>query len=950
MPFRLLFVFLLLVQWSTAQSPTQTQQDILEILERKNEMARNSLVKNIRFKNIGPTVMSGRVVDLDVNPDNPLEFYVAYASGGLWYTENNGTSFIPVMDNTYTQNTGDIAVHWGSGTLWIGTGENNASRSSYAGIGILKSTDRGENWEHMGLTDSHHIGRIIINPDDPDEVIVGVTGHLYTGNKERGIYKTTDGGKTWKQQLFIDERTGIIDVAMVPGNFNILFATAWQKDRKAWNFIGNGEQSGIYKSTDAGDSWEKISNEKSGFPTGGGVGRIGLAVFDENTIYAVHDNQYRREKVETQLDVSSTLTKDDFKSMTAAELIQQDDEVLEQFLRENNFPGKYTAAVIKEMVLQAKIEPRDIGNYLDNANSALFELPVIGAEVYRSDDGGSSWRKMNEDYIDDLYYSYGYYFGLIRVDPSNRDKIYIGGVPILKSEDGGKSFVNINGDNVHADHHALWINPNRSGHMINGNDGGVNITYDDGAHWIKNNAPAVGQFYAINVDYQEPYMVYGGLQDNGVWMGAHNAKESEAWHQTGHYPWKAIMRGDGMQVQIDRTNPNIIYTGFQFGNYYRLDLVGDFQEKIQPRHDLGEPAFRFNWQTPILLSYHNQDIVYLGSNMLHRSMNQGKSWETISEDLSLGAKEGNVAYGTITTISESPFKFGHIYIGTDDGLVQHTTNSGTSWEQVGRDLPKDLWVSEVLASRHDPDRIYVCLNGYRKDDFTSYIYTSDDRGQNWNSISSNIPDAPVNAIAEDKYNQDLLFAGTDNGLYVSFNRGMQWEVFQSGIPNVAVHDLVLQDEAKHLLVGTHGRSIYLADISVLQQMDSSVMGSELFVFDLPEIKHSESWGNPPNAWTKPDTPGLDIQFFAAAPGTISVEVLTVDGVEVSSASVEADRGINVLSYDVAFSKKGLSNYLRKYKRELREAKDGKTYLPTGSYEVKISSDQVFEKKGFKIIE
>ncbi|MGB5691496.1 MAG: glycosyl hydrolase [Flavobacteriaceae bacterium] len=949
MIFRTLLFFLILGSaQSWAQTPSTSAQSIRESLNQKREMQKQSLVKNIRFNNIGPTIMSGRVVDLDVNPENTEEFYVAYASGGLWHTNNNGTSFIPAMDSTSTQNLGDIAVHWQSGTIWAGTGESNASRSSYAGIGIFKSTDMGENWQHMGLADSHHIGRILINPENPDEVVVGATGHLYSANEERGIYKTTDGGQNWKQVLYIDNQTGIIDLATAADNFNIQYASAWEKDRKAWNFRGNGENSGIYKSIDSGKTWKKMNIEGSGFPTGEGVGRIGLSVFDDNLLYAILDNQYRRDRRSPEVEEPGKLTKEDFKKMTATTLGQLSDDELDAYLRDENFPDKYTALVVKEMVRSGTIEPKDLSSYLDNANSLLFEVPVIGAEVYRSEDGGVSWTKMNEDYIDDLYYSYGYYFGQIRVDPSNQDRIYISGVPILKSENGGKTFQDISGENVHADHHALWINPNNPRHIINGNDGGVNITYDMGKHWIKNNAPTVGQFYAINVDYQEPYNVYGGLQDNGVWMGPHNAKENTRWHQTGHYAWKMILGGDGMQVQIDRSNPQLVYTGFQFGNYYRIDLDSGSRTKIQPRRDLGAEAFRFNWQTPILLSPHNQDILYLGSNLLHRSMDQGDTWESISGDLTQGDKKGNVAYGTITSISESPLKFGLVYVGTDDGLVQRTDDGGASWTNISGELPGSLWISEVVASRHSANRVYVSLNGYRQDDFTTYIYSSDDGGKSWTDISSNIPDAPVNALAEDTHSEDLLFAGTDNGLYVSFDKGKQWESFQTGIPNVAIHDLVIQDEAKHLLVGTHGRSIYQADISILQKLNESIRNSALTVFDLQTIEYSDDWGNPSTVWAEPNTPGLDISFFAGKPGNYGAKVRSLEGVVVSDTEVDAIRGLNILSYDMAFSKKGKSNYLKKYKRRLAAAKNGKSYLPPGKYEVEISGNGSMQVKQFVI--
>lgn len=897
--------------------------------------------------------MSGRVVDIDVNLNNPIEFYVGFASGGLWYTKNNGTSFTPVLDTAETQNVGDIAVDWKTETIWLGTGENNASRSSYAGIGILKSNDKGKTWQNMGLTDTHHIGRILINPNNPDEVVVGATGHLYSPNEERGIYKTNDGGRTWQKTLFVNNTTGIIDIARSPDNFNIMYAASWQKDRKAWNFSGSGNGSGIYKSTDGGTTWNKISTPESGFPTGDGVGRIGLAVFDNNTVYAVLDNQFRRKVSEEGEKKSNELSKDSFKTMTKADFLKLTDKELNDFLKTNNFQEKYKAENIKQMVRNESVKPVDLARYLENANSLLFDTPVIGAEVYKSTDGGSTWQKQNENYIDNLFYSYGYYFGQINVDPSNVDKLYLAGVPIIKSEDGGKTYSSINGDNVHADHHALWINPKATGHLINGNDGGVNITYDDGAHWIKNNSPSVGQFYAINVDNQEPYQVYGGLQDNGVWAGPHNATENSRWYQNGHYPWKRLMGGDGMQIQIDSRNHNVVYTGYQFGNYYRLHKERKDLKYIQPKHELGELAYRFNWQTPILLSPHNQDILYLGSNKLHRSMNQGDDWVTISEDLTQGGKKGNVAFGTLTTISESPIEFGLIYTGSDDGLVHITKNGGGSWEVISKNLKYSenlagLWVSRVVASKHKKERVFVSLNGYRSDDFTPYLYVSEDFGQTWKSIANTIPTSPINVLLEDPENENLLFVGTDTGLYTSFNRGVSWEALQSGIPKVAVHDLVIQPEAKHLLVGTHGRSIYKVDIAILQQMTPELLSKNLYVFKPKNIEHSQQWGNSHSSWAKPQTPGLDVVFYSSRPDSFTAHIKTDDGIMVSETELKGEKGINILSYDLAFSKKGKLAYLKKHKTELKEAKNEKTYLPKGNYSIEIKGNKRNEKVQFQI--
>lgn len=917
-----------------AQPLPTTPKDLISALDEKERMAQESLVKNIRFQNIGPSVMSGRVVDLDVNPENPIEFYVGYASGGLWYTNNNGTTFTPVLDTSGTQNVGDIAIDWNSGTLWLGTGENNASRSSYAGIGILKSSDRGKTWQHMGLTDSHHIGSILINPKNPDELVVGATGHLYSPNAERGVYKTTNGGKTWKKTLYIDDETGIIDVAGAPDNFSVQYAAAWQKNRRAWDFTGNGPGSAIYKTTDGGSSWKKITVPGSGFPTGNGVGRIGLAVFDENTIYAVLDNQERRQKSKIEEKETEGLTKDDFQAMSVSEFLALDTKTLNGFLKTSGFQEKYRAENVKQMVRSAKIQPVDLAKYLENANSQLFDTPVIGAEVYLSTDGGVTWTKQNQDYIDDLFYSYGYYFGLIRVDPSQKDKIYLGGVPLLSSEDGGRTFTSISGDNVHADHHALWVNPRRPGHLINGNDGGINISYDDGKSWIKNNSPVVGQFYAINVDHDDPYNVYGGLQDNGVWKGPHNAEENSGWHQTGRYAWEMIMGGDGMQVQIDKRNSDIIYTGFQFGNYYRLNLENGGRTPIQPKHDLGQAPLRFNWQTPILLSSHNQDILYMGSNRLHRSLDRGDSWEAISGDLTQGSKKGNVAYGTLTAISESPFQFGLLYTGSDDGRIHVSKDAGGSWTAIqgnidlsGPDL--DLWVSRISASKHKKERVYLSLNGYRWDDFRPYIFISEDYGQTWKSIGHTLPISPVNVILEDTENENLLFAGTDNGLYASLDRGRSWQVFQSGIPNVAVHDLVIQPQAKHLVVGTHGRSIYRADISFLQQLTKEVLSRQLYVFAPDPIIHSPNWGKSGGFWSSPPTPGLDLVFYSSASTVISATIKTKKGIPVNSVDIKAHQGLNVLSFDVTFSKSGKTAYLKKNKKELPVAENGKTYLPWG---------------------
>ncbi|MFA5299382.1 MAG: glycosyl hydrolase [Lutibacter sp.] len=904
--------------------------------------AQNSLVKNVAFTNIGPAIMSGRIVDIAVNPNQPTEFYAAYATGGLWYTNNNGTSFNSVFDNAPTQNMGAVAVDWKNGTVWAGTGESNSSRSSYSGIGILKSTDKGKTWVNVGLTDSHHIGRIIINKNNPEEVVVAAIGHLYSSNKERGVFKTSDGGKTWKNTLFINENTGVIDISASPTNPNILYAASWERERKAWDFYGNGENSAIYKSSDAGSTWEKITIENNGFPTGSEVGRIGLAAFNDEVIYALLDNQGSRP--EEKKVKSEGLEKDDFKKMSVVDFMKLENEKLDTYLKDNNFDKKYTSESVKSLVKKGKIQPSDLATYLEDANFVLLNSEVIGAEVYKSVDGGKTWQKTHKEYLDDVYSSYGYYFGIIAVNVSNQNKIYIGGVPILKSEDGGKNFTSMDQENVHADHHALWVNPNLEGHLINGNDGGVNITYDDGKNWIKNNQPAVGQFYYINVDHQKPYNVYGGLQDNGVWYGPSNYETSTRWEATGNYPYKSIGGGDGMQVQIDNRDHNIVYAGSQFGYYYRVNLKTNERLSIHPMHQLGDAPYRFNWQTPILLSSHNQDILYMGANKLLRSMNQGETFEAISNDLTSGGKKGNVPYGTISAISESPFQFGFIYAGSDDGYVNVTKDGGGNWTNISGQLPKELWVSRIIASEHEKERVYVALNGYRSDDFKPYIFVSENSGTTWKSISSNLPDSPVNVIKEDPSDENILFVGTDNNVYVSFDKGENWQVFSKGLTAVPVHDLVIQNEAKDLVIGTHGRSIYKANIADLQQFNT-IKDKSITIFEIPEVKYSTRWGSSWSQWDEVNEPKINIPFYVLNEGTFEVIITSEDGIELNRFSVQADKGFNYAEYNLAYSEKGKTDYLKKHKSpEIKKSKNEVFYLLKGKYFIKIGE----AKKAFEV--
>ena len=487
------------------------------------------------------------------------------------------------------------------------------------------------------------------------------------------------------------------------------------------------------------------------------------------------------------------------------------------------------------------------------------------------------------------------------------------------------------------------MSPTRPGHLVNGNDGGVNVSYDNGATWFKANTPPVGQFYAVAVDDAEPYNVCGGLQDNGVWCGPHTYEHSYTWYAEGDYPYDRIMGGDGMQVEVDTRTNDIVYTGFQFGNYFRINQATDEGTDIQPQHDLGERPLRFNWMTPIHLSRHNQDILYLGSNKLHRSLDQGETWTDISDDLTRGDRAGDVPYGTLTTIDESPRQFGLLYTGSDDGLIHVSRDGGTSWQRIDQDLPQHFWVSRVEASHHEAGRVYATLNGYRWDHFTAYVFRSDDYGQTWTRIGTDLPAEPVNVVLEDPASEDILYVGTDHGLYVSLDRGDSFMALQGGLPNAPVHDLKIQARAADLIVGTHGRSIYRADLEELRQLTPDVRAEPLVALASDTIRYDDDWGAQSASWRAPNVPSVDLAFYSGSAGATTITVATEDGLPLQTLTREAERGLNYAAYDLTVDASQADAYNARQEEGAEEeedvtlepADDGNVYLVPGTYVVTV---------------
>lgn len=902
--FKILSNSLLLVLLLSAAAYSQPLASSVELMtqaaEKKKQLRSSSLFHSYPIRNVGPVIQGGRVTDIDVHPSSPNTYYVAYASGGVFKTTNNGASFEPVFDGNDALGVGNISVSPANPDIvWVGSGENNSSRSSYSGAGIFKSMDAGKTWQHMGLRHSQHIGRIVSHPTDPNTAWVASLGALYSHNSERGLYKTSDGGHTWRKTLFVNDSTGVIDIAIHPNDPTILWATSWERSRWAWNFKGNGIGTGIWKSVDGGETWIK---SMQGFPSGAHVGRIGLAVAHSNpdVVYAILDNQ---EEVRIDLprqQPARGLTVAQIRGMNSTQLQNIENSVLESYLRDNRYPVKYTASSVKRSVARDEFKVSDIADYIGDGTTPAFRTTVKGAEVYRSDDGGKSWKKTHEPRIDALYNTFGYYFGEIRVSPDNENEVYILGVPLLRSNDGGKLFDQIDnvqvdeyGNRVHVDHQALWINPSNTNHIILGNDGGLYVTWDRGTNWTHYNNKPVGQFYTVNVDMATPYNIYGGMQDNGVYFGSSRSIPNRSPH------WEPISGGDGMHVVPDPRNNKIVISGSQFGSYSRYDLEKGTRRSITPAAEIGKARHRYNWNTPVIQSAHNPDIIYMGSQYFMRSLNQGDDFEILSADLTKNRRQGNVPFSSITTISESPQVFGTVWVGTDDGNIHLTQDAGKTWTNVYGSLPADLWVAKIQASPHENGTAFVALTGYRYDDFRAYVYKTSDFGKTWTSVVGDMPNEATNIVIQDRVNPNLLFAGTDHGSYASMNGGTNWHPL-SGMPNVASYDMVIHPRENDLVIGTHGRSIFILDVKPLQGVTLDKLNDSILVWEPEQMRRMPNWGTPRAAIysTSAPSPEMPIMYYSGTGGTAKVKISSEDGSFVHESTLDTRKGFSMYNWDL----------------------------------------------------
>lgn len=727
----------------------------------------NEILGAATYRAIGPSRISGRFVDYAVYEKNPAVFYAAMATGGLWKTVNHGQSFEPVFDNQSVICIGAIAIDPNNpDVVWVGTGESNNSRTSYYGDGVYKSVDGGKTWQNMGLRNSQHIGRIVVHPRNPNIVWVASLGPLYSDNDERGVYKTTDGGRSWKKVLSVQshgKHIGVVELVIDPSNPDILYAASYDKIRTPWTFNHGGPGSGIYKTTNGGNSWTKLTN---GLP-GGMLGRIGIDVSrsNPNIVYANIENA--------------------------------------------NIDGVTDEERHRQLLIGIPSAQRERGE-----------------EVYRSDDKGRTWRKVTRD-GDVRGSGIGYYLIDIRVNPKNPDHLYKLSVSMHESRDGGRNWTTMRA--MGSDHQAMWINPANPDHMLLGYDQGMGVTFDGGTTWAHVDHLPVGQFVAVGYDFNYPYNVYGGLQDNGSVMGPSTKRNGGAIRLE---DWRSTGGGDGMYNVVDFEN-RYLYNGSQHGSTTRRDLRTWEAKSIRyPNME------RWAWNHPIVVSPHNANVVYHAGNKVIRSRNNGESWEEISGDLTTQDEVkirgiGNIQYCTIVTMEESPAKEGVLWVGTDDGKVWVTPDGGRTWNDVTGNIPghPGYWVSRVEASNASEATAYVTITGYRHDDFRPWVYKTTDYGKTWKSIASNLPvDESLCVIREHPANPDLLFVGSTKAVYVSFDGGKIWNLFRNNMPNNPVEDLKIHPREKDLIAGTHGRSIFIADISYFEEINGSTLAKDFHLF------------------------------------------------------------------------------------------------------------------------
>ncbi len=834
----------------------------------------DGIFKALRFREIGPAAMGGRIDDFAVVENNPDIIYVGTASGGIFKSVNGGTTWEPIFDNETTSSIGDLAIAPSDpAVVWAGTGEPNNRQSSSWGDGVFKSTDGGRTWQHMGLSETQTIGRIVIHPTNPNIVYVAAAGRLWGRSKERGVYKTTDGGKTWALVKFVNEDTGATDIAMDPASPDTLIAAFYQRRRTVFGFNGSGPGSGLYKTTDGGATWKKLEKglpwdpnprpaaQAGGGMFGGGGGRGGQQAQQPAT------------------------------PPVPPEAVNEIGRIGINFYRRD---GQVVYALIEH----------------------------AGGGIFRSDDGGETWTKMSDTNPRAMYYSQ------VHIDPNNDQRLWVHGAQMFYSDDGGRTFRQNLVQRIHGDYHAMWIDPRDSNHIITGSDGGIYISWDRGRTWDFVNTIPLGQFYEIGLDNAKPYHICGGLQDNNAWCGPSATMETTG---IANSDWFTVGGGDGFYAQIDPTDPDIVYAESQDGNVLRRNLKTHESKSIRPPAPEGE-HYRFQWNSPIVVSNFDPKTIYYGGNYLFTSTDRGDNWVRLGPDLTTRAErdklpimgkvpdrytlsrhDGVQEWPAITTVSESAANRNVLWAGTDDGNLQVTRDGGQNWKNVAdkvKGVPKGTYISRVVASRFAESTAYVTFDGHRNDDFNTYVYMTTDFGESWKAITDGLPKTydVFNVIREHHRNPRLLFAGSERGLYVSLDQGSHWTRLKLNLPTVPVDDIAIHPRENDLVVATHGRSIWvLDDITPLEQMTDAVAAADLHLFDLRPATEwriaNKSGSTGHKAFFGPNPPnGAVVQYYLKskpdAKERVRVTISDAAGKVVREVEGTKEAGVNRVVWDL----------------------------------------------------
>jgi photosystem II stability/assembly factor-like uncharacterized protein len=889
-------------------------------------------LSTLKWRSIGPANMGGRIVDLAVVESDPSTYYLATASGGLFKTVNNGTTFAPVFDRESTVSIGDVCVAPSKPEIvWVGTGEHNARNSVSWGDGVYKSVDGGRSWRPMGLKQSFQIGRIVIHPQNPDVVYIGALGRLWGPNEERGVFKTTDGGKSWSKVLYVDDKTGCIDLVMHPTQPDTILAAMYERQRdefdsndpaKRW-----GKGSGLYKTTDGGKTWRRLD---SGLPTVQ-MGRIGVTYYrkNPNVVLAIIET----EKIGTGPGTGAYMGMSGNPRGTGGAVLEQvidngpaakaglkqgdrvtkfggveikvyDELIAELRKRKPDEKVKVTARRGEETVeVELTLGQRSTGGAAGTPSPFAASLggqqPNVHEKqgtdgyqtggIYKSTDGGDTWQRINSLNPRPFYYSQ------IHVDPSDENHVYVLGIQFFHSADGGKRFRSDAGSGVHPDHHALWINPRDGRHLILGCDGGLFISHDRTRTWDFLNVMALGQFYHVAVDNRPMYRVYGGLQDNGSWGGPSLTRgrgpSNESWYRVGG--------ADGFVCAVDRENPDIVYYESQWGGFARVNIRTGERASIAPRITEGQ-GYRFHWKAPFILSHHNTKIYYCAGNYVFRSLNQGSDLKIISKEISRTNR------GSATALAESPRDSNVLYVGTDDGNLWVTRDGGQEWTNIAKNvgLPGPRHVATIEVSKYSAGRAYVAFDGHRSNDNAALLYVTEDYGKTWRALNANLPEGSTRCLREDAVNENLLYTGTEFGIFCSLDRGRSWVKFNNNLPTVAVHEIAVHPTAGEIVAGTHGRSIWVMDVTPLRQLTRDVRGELAHLFQ-PDaaIRWAgalrEAWNGHRSFEGENKARGARLHYFLGREAkNVALKITDMKGATIRELKAEKTAGLHAAAWDL----------------------------------------------------